>query len=256
MKRIGVLFLVLICIVTTSNICNACPHDWAELPERFESDEFIFRETSPEDALILSDCLLDPSMTQYLDLIPMTFKTRDDVLKVFMKRDDRGEVINKEDLMITYTICLKASEEPIGQIMICKENADSSFINLGFWISKQQKGNKYALKAAKVFIDKLFECNDSSKVSVLVLTCHIQNIASQKTIERLGFQRCAEYVFKLKVEPKTVDIAKINLYNVDEKLITSIELPANTLPENIKNLGKDENFELKLSVNTISNDTK
>ena len=81
-----------------------------------------------------------------------------------------------------YDICVGGT--PIGKISIRIGNNYHSYYNghIGYEIEKENRGNNYAHKACKLVL----QIAKAHKMCELILTCDESNIASYKTIEKLG----------------------------------------------------------------------
>lgn len=80
------------------------------------------------------------------------------------------------DIFVNYTL--------IGKISIRIGSNYHSYYNgnIGYEIDKEYRGNNYAYKACKLVL-QVAKAHDTSE---LILTCDESNIASYKTIEKLG----------------------------------------------------------------------
>lgn len=81
-----------------------------------------------------------------------------------------------------YDICV--GDTPIGKISIRIGNNYHSYYNgnIGYEIDKEYRGNNYSYKACKL----VFQVAKAHGMNELILTCDESNIASYKTIEKLG----------------------------------------------------------------------
>ncbi|MBO5462961.1 MAG: GNAT family N-acetyltransferase [Clostridia bacterium] len=81
-----------------------------------------------------------------------------------------------------YDICV--GDTPIGKISIRIGNNYHSYYNghIGYEIDKENRGNNYAYKACKLVL----QVAKAHSMRELILTCDESNIASYKTIEKLG----------------------------------------------------------------------
>ena len=81
-----------------------------------------------------------------------------------------------------YNICVNSIA--VGKISIRIGNNYHSYYNghIGYEINKEYRGNNYAYKASKLVL----QVAKAHNMSELILTCDESNIASYKTIEKLG----------------------------------------------------------------------
>ncbi|PCH62860.1 MAG: hypothetical protein COC09_07430 [Gammaproteobacteria bacterium] len=94
----------------------------------------------------------------------------------------------KEGKSFTFTIELAETNTPIGRIVIrCEDNPN--IWNIGFWIHPDHWNHGYATEAAQTVIEFGIEELAASKITTAHATW---NTASQKVIEKLGFQFTGE----------------------------------------------------------------
>lgn len=81
-----------------------------------------------------------------------------------------------------YDICVNSIA--VGKISIRIGNNYHSYYNghIGYEINKEYRGNNYSYKACKL----VFQVAKAHGMNELILTCDESNIASYKTIEKLG----------------------------------------------------------------------
>ncbi len=92
---------------------------------------------------------------------------------------------------IQFAIALKDTDELIGDLgcFVKKEDARQSVI--GFTIASKHWRKGYAIEVIPCLLDYLFEDMDMHRVSA---DCDAENIASYRTLEKLGFRREAHFV--------------------------------------------------------------
>ena len=100
------------------------------------------------------------------------------ILKISQKYQGDNELLP----FYYYDICVGGT--PIGKISIRIGNNYHSYYNghIGYEIDKEHRGNNYAYKACKLVL----KVAKAHKMCELILTCDESNIASYKTIEKLG----------------------------------------------------------------------
>jgi predicted acetyltransferase len=118
-------------------------------------------------------------MMQKSDLSSVKFLlSQDNSIEVLFETEQQlTEYINSENVFEFY-----ANEEFIGCGMVLRTNPDWNFCDLGVWVNPLKRGNKIGSQ----IILKLreFAIKNGMKPSC---GCDIENIASQKTIERSGY---------------------------------------------------------------------
>ena len=81
-------------------------------------------------------------------------------------------------------VCLKDSDQLIGEIFFIKEEPDT--YSIGWNFNEKFHGKGYAKESAYAFIDFLFDVRGARRIYAYVEN---DNIASQKLCERLGFRK-------------------------------------------------------------------
>ena len=101
-------------------------------------------------------------------------------LRIFQKYQGDNE------LLPFYYYDIYVDETVVGKISIRIGNNYHSYYNghIGYEIDKEYRGNNYAYKASKLVL----QVAKAHGMGELVLTCDESNIASYKTIEKLGAQ--------------------------------------------------------------------
>ena len=89
-----------------------------------------------------------------------------------------------EELLPFYYYDIFVGDTAVGKISIRIGNNYHSYYNghIGYEIDKEFRGNNYSYKACKL----VFQITKAHNMSELILTCDESNIASYKTIEKLG----------------------------------------------------------------------
>lgn len=109
-----------------------------------------------------------------------TIESDELILKIAQKYNGDDEMIP----FYYYDIIRKADNETVGKISIRIGSNFHSYYNghIGYEVSKEYRGNCYAYKASLMVLDVA----RSHGMEFIFLTCDESNIASYKTIERLG----------------------------------------------------------------------
>lgn len=89
-----------------------------------------------------------------------------------------------DELLPFYYYDIYVDETVVGKISIRIGNNYHSYYNgnIGYEIDKEYRGSNYAYKASKLVL----QVAKAHNMSELILTCDESNIASYKTIEKLG----------------------------------------------------------------------
>ena len=117
----------------------------------------------------------------------MEFKDEFNIIKgekIELKILYRDEGDNEEIPYYYYGIFLDGIKKSIGKISIRIGHNYHSYFNgnIGFEIDEEYQGNHYAYEAAKLVIPVAKAHN----MDYVIITCNKSNVASSKTIEKLG----------------------------------------------------------------------
>ena len=117
----------------------------------------------------------------------MEFKDEFNIIKgekVELKILYRDEGDSEEIPYYYYGIFLEGNRKSIGKISIRIGHNYHSYFNgnIGFEIDEEYQGNHYAYEAAKLVIPVAKAHN----LDYVIITCNKSNVASSKTIEKLG----------------------------------------------------------------------
>jgi ribosomal-protein-alanine N-acetyltransferase len=99
------------------------------------------------------------------------------------------EVINeqkKSKNLKRFGIEIKDSKIIIGVIDLYNINEKSKKLKLGYWIGHKYRRNGYATEAVKKIIEYVFE---NFEIEKIIATTLVNNLASQKFLEKLGFEK-------------------------------------------------------------------
>jgi predicted acetyltransferase len=154
------------------------------------------------DSLLLSNCMLNaltysvvgPLYRDYTeakmenDISIQMVKTGLSSKELFLKQDDSlKELYETEELLIEFLLnenvfAFFKNEELIGCGMIIKTILDWDFCDLGVWVNPKNRG--YGFGAQILMKLREYALKSNLKPSC---GCAIENVASQKTIEKSGF---------------------------------------------------------------------
>ncbi len=124
-------------------------------------------------------------------------KIKNDEITLILSHFNRDQFI--------YTIFLTASKQKIGYCDLRTAHSDEMnyYGNIGYRISEKYRGNNYAYKASLLLI----EISKMINMDYLLITCSPENIASEKTIQKLR----ARYI-------ATVEVPKWHPLYINERI--------------------------------------
>ena len=97
----------------------------------------------------------------------------------------------KQGDWIQYAVALKDIDELIGDLGCHIKNDDARQAMIGYTIASKHWRKGYASEVIPFLLEYLFEDMDIHRVSA---DCDVENVASYRTLEKLGFRREAHYV--------------------------------------------------------------
>lgn len=144
----------------------------------FASPRLIFREFTSEDADLIHDLNSDDEVVKYLHELPSTLPLAKQVLRDIILPQYEQNNYGR------WAVHLKDTNEFIGWCGL-KYRKDLDLIDLGYRFKRKFWGKGYATEAAKRTIEY---AKDPLKLSKLHAFAHIENIASQKVLEKCGMK--------------------------------------------------------------------
>lgn len=158
-----------------------------------ETDRLILKAQTMEEQKYLWDILINANVNKYYLTVPTKFREK---LKNWEKQEQfyLEDMKHSNDLDVyRWSIFLKENKECIGRCT-CHEASleyedisDSSIRSVSWYLDPKYQGNGYATEAAKAMIKYMFE---EVEVSEIKTNAAIENPASWKIIEKLGFEKC------------------------------------------------------------------
>ena len=103
----------------------------------------------------------------------------------------KERVALKQDDWIQYAVALKETDELIGDLGCYIKKDDVRQARIGFSLASMYWRNGYISEVIPYLLEYLFEDMDIHRVAA---DCDAENIASYKTLEKLGFRREAHFV--------------------------------------------------------------
>lgn len=103
----------------------------------------------------------------------------------------RERVAPKQGGWIQFAVALKDTDELIGDLGCYVKKEDVRQAVIGFSISSKHWRKGYAVEIIPCLLEYLFEDMDMHRVTA---DCDVENTASYRTLEKLGFRRESHYV--------------------------------------------------------------
>ena len=154
-----------------------------------ETERLILKAQSHEDEKRLWEILMIPEVNKYYLTVPKKFKDKLndwDKQKAFYDNDTLHA--NDPDIF-KWSIFLKENNECIGRIS-CQESSEekenSAIRDVGWYLDPIHQGKGYGSEAAIAMIKYMFDEVDIEKI---ITGAAIENPASWKIMEKLGFER-------------------------------------------------------------------
>ncbi|AZS50085.1 N-acetyltransferase [Entomomonas moraniae] len=142
------------------------------MKEKIETSRLILRAFEKKDASDLLSYLTKPITNCFLS---EKISTLGDALSLIHKRQKENDYI---------AVCLKDSDQLIGEIFFIKEEPDT--YSVGWNFNTKFHGKGYAMESAYAFLDHLFEQSDARRIFAYV---EEDNYSSQKLCNRLGLRK-------------------------------------------------------------------
>ena len=102
-----------------------------------------------------------------------------------------NKIALKQGDWLQYAIALKETDELIGDLGVYAKREDARQVAIGFTIASKHWRKGYAFEVIPFLLEYLFEDMDMHRV---IADCDSENIASYRTLEKLGFRREAHFV--------------------------------------------------------------
>ncbi len=142
--------------------------------------KFEFLPSLPEYAETLFSWRKDPTALKYNPLDRLDFKAYNELLTKF------GHDLSQLDKYNKFCWAVKHQNEIVGVVSI--HNIDTRMLttHIGYTVAPTHYNRGFGGKIVSLMVDKIFNETKIRKVSALV---HIENLASQKILDKLGFKR-------------------------------------------------------------------
>ncbi len=142
----------------------------------FESDRLFFRKFTLDDAMLIYELNKDPEVTKYLHEPPTTELNAVDIIQNIILPQYQQNNFGR------WAVHKKSDKAFIGWCGL-KLTPNHLFPDLGYRFFQKFWGNGYATEAAKKTIEYGFQV---LQLPGIFAAAHIENIASQKVIEKCG----------------------------------------------------------------------
>ncbi|WP_456445648.1 GNAT family N-acetyltransferase [Deinococcota bacterium DY0809b] len=155
------------------------------LPEKLESERLVLRPPQEGDLGFLFGLMSDPEVVRFLGFRPV--ETREDeraVLERWMRSwtYGRGELPERPPgESLTYLVTTRA-QEPLGTLSVSSSRYG---YELAYALARSAWGRGYMPEAVRTLSDWLL----SHGAWRVFATCHVDNVGSQRTLEKAGFER-------------------------------------------------------------------
>lgn len=170
-----------------------------------ETDKFLLREIEFSDLDAMFELDSDPLIHKYLGNKPIKDKKQAEETIKFVRQQYLENGIGR------WAIQEKENNEFVGWtgLKLVKEtiNNQSNYYDLGYRILRKHWGKAYASQSAKLSLDYAFNI---MKINEIFAAAHIHNIASNKILQKLGFEYINTFDY---------DKSSHNWYRIDHNLL-------------------------------------
>jgi len=165
------------------------------LPEELHTDRLDIRIPRYEDQYELWNIQRQEKVNIYYHSTPSRFKTRKEYQEALQDWESQKkwyylkiENLDKDSDMYSWTIFLKDTDKPIGQITVQPNNKydDLGIRNIGWYINPELQGQGLAYETALEVLKFMFNIVEIDRIETEAVTV---NTASWKLMEKLGFIR-------------------------------------------------------------------
>jgi RimJ/RimL family protein N-acetyltransferase len=151
------------------------------------SQRLIIRNFKDSDLESFLEYRNDPEVAKYQGWgIPYT---REEGLRYFNQIKDIDSP--KADHWLQIAIELKETGDMIGDLGVYVRKEDTRQAAIGFTITSKHWRKGYAIEAMSCLLEYLFK---EMNVHRVIADCDVENVASYRTLEKLGFRREAHFV--------------------------------------------------------------
>ncbi len=164
-------------------------------PIEFHTERLDLRIPKKEDQFYLWNIMKQENVNIYYQSTPSRFKTRKEYQEALQDWESQKkwyylkiENLDKDSDMYSWTIFLKETNKPIGQITVQPNERynDLNIRNIGYYINPELQGQGLAYEAANIVLNFMFNEVEIERIETEAV---IENSASWKLMEKLGFIR-------------------------------------------------------------------
>ena len=164
-------------------------------PIELHTEKLDLRIPKKEDQYDLWNIMRQESVNIYYQSTPSRFKTRKEYQEALQDWESQKkwyylkiDNLDKDSDMYSWTIFLKDTIKPIGQITVQPNDKynDLSIRNIGWYINPELQRQGLAYEAASATLEFMFNEVDIDRIETEAV---IDNPASWKLMEKLGFSR-------------------------------------------------------------------
>ena len=181
-------------------------------PLTIETERLVLRKVKQTDApAIFRNWANDPEVTKY-----MTWNPHEDI-SITNRIVDYWLEEEKKPEVVRFIITVKGSDEPLGMIDVVGYR-NNNVPEIGYCLSKKAWGKGYMTEACTAFVQHLFSLGHRK----IVIAADVNNIGSNRVIEKCGFQ----FLFRERLEhrsPFKEEPAVINWYELRKNAASVVE---------------------------------
>ncbi len=144
----------------------------------FTSERLNFRNFTEDDGPLIYELNSDPEVLKYLHELPTTKESATQVIRYIIIPQYQKYNYGR------WAVHLKTTDEFVGWCGL-KYRTDRGVTDLGYRFRQKFWGKGFATEAAMRCIDRGFK---EIHLASLFAAAHVDNIASQKVLEKCGFQ--------------------------------------------------------------------
>jgi RimJ/RimL family protein N-acetyltransferase len=144
--------------------------------DHIDTDRLVLRRTEDGDIARLVELANNPAVAENLSRMPHPYGEAD-------ARSWLEELHRLPDGAAVFAIGLKAERGAF--IGSCSYGPESGEVDLGYWLGQPYWGRGYATEAGAAILAHAFEVNGVDRITA---GCRLDNLASRRTLEKLGFQ--------------------------------------------------------------------
>ena len=135
---------------------------------------------SPEHAAAWTRWRAEPASQRFNPLLPLALAELADRLSNYYSSDLRDRTRTE------YRWMIQLGDEVIGTVSAMNPSWNMGYIEIGYMLAASHHGRGWGTRAVTLLVDKLFRETDLYRIFA---TISVENIASIKLLERLGFTR-------------------------------------------------------------------